>query len=352
MKPSSGLRIGTTALLALLIASCNQCPSQAPTGGTGGTGGGTPGGGGGGTPPPPPPIQLFVTNLGGNSVVSFGLDNNGIATMPPYRRIQGASTGLHNPMAVSAPRSGEIFVANLGDNASGPSVTIFAEDATGNVQPLRTLEGANTGLSRPNGIRAGQWPGFLVTNHVEQGGSGILGVVEYGVGVGNGDPTGRISGASTTITGPMGMARGPNNEVVLADATTNRILIYDFPANTTHDAAPTRVVGGANTGLDRPMGAGFDSSGVMYVVNHGSSTITVYAAGAQGDVAPIRVIRAQNTAPVLHEPSAIAVDDPGHVYVSMGNIVLVYDAGANGAANPIQVIDDPALSGTQGLCIR
>jgi len=266
--------------------------------------------------------------------------------------IQGASTGLHNPMAVSVPRSGEIFVANLGDNASGPSVTIFADAADGDVQPLRTLQGANTGLSRPNGIRAGQWPGFLVTNHVEQGGSGILGIVEYGVGVGTGDPTGRISGANTTITGPMGMARGPNNEVVFADATTNRILIYDFPANTNHDAAPTRVVGGANTGLNTPMGAGFDSNGAMYVVNHGNSTISVYPAGAQGDVAPIRVIRAQNISPVLHEPSAIAVDDPGHVYVSQGNVVLVYDVGADGAANPIQMIDDPALSGTQGLCIR
>jgi len=352
-KPSLRLRVAMLALLALLACSCNQCPSQAPAGGAGGgTGGGAPGGTGGGTPPPPPTVQLFVTNLGGNSVVSFGINADGTATLPPYRVIRGPNTGLHNPMAVSVPRNGEIFVANLGDNASDPSVTIFAADATGDVAPLRTLQGANTGLSRPNGIRAGQWPGFLVTNHVESGGSGILGIVEYGVGVGNGNPTGRISGASTTITGPMGMARGPNNEVVFCDTTTNRILVYDFPANTDHDAAPTRIIGGPNTGLDAPMGVAIDGSGNIFVANHGSSTITIYPPGASGDAAFARQIRATSAPPVLLEPSAIAVDDLGHTYVSVGNVVYVYKEDANGAVAPIQRIDDPSLSGTQGLCIR
>jgi len=296
---------------------------------------------------------LYVTNLGGNSVVSFGLENDGRVVEPPYRVIRGGNTHLRNPMAVNVPRSGEIFVANLGDNAAGPSVTIYGSDASGDAAPLRTLEGPATGLGRPNGVRAGQWPGFLVTNHVEAGGSGILGILEFPVRGGNAAPTGRIAGPSTTITGPMGMARGPNNEIVFAEPASNRILIYTFPANTDHDGAPDRVVEGPGTLLDRPMGVGFDAAGFMYVVNFGNSSITVYAAGASGDAAPLRRIGGPGTtATTLYEPSAIAVDDAGNVYVAQANVVLVFAAGANGPAAPLQRIDDPSLSGTQGLAIR
>jgi hypothetical protein len=73
-------------------------------------------------------------------------------------------------------------------------------------------------------------------------------------------------------------------------------------------------------------------------------------------VEPIREISGSKT--TLHNPSGIAVDASGKIYVSDADRsrgrVLVYAAGANGNVAPSQVIEGKKsrLSGPRGIAVH
>jgi DNA-binding beta-propeller fold protein YncE len=67
----------------------------------------------------------------------------------PARRIQGPTTGLNWPMAISVDTAhNEIAVANSGD----ASIRIFSRTAAGDAAPLRVIKGAATGIRGPMGV--------------------------------------------------------------------------------------------------------------------------------------------------------------------------------------------------------
>src|SRR6266550_4586249 len=159
------------------------------------------------------------------------------------------------------------------------------------------------------------------------------------------EPAVVCSGAATTPTG----------EFFYVANTGNRITVYS--TSDTGNAAPTATIAGSNTGLSFPWGITRDTAGRLYVVNLGTSgaspeTVTVYAANAVGNVAPIRTIGGSNTA--LHHVEGIAVDDVGQLYVENDLIVsnvqhvtiTVYAPGAFGNVAPTRTIGGSAgLSG-------
>jgi hypothetical protein len=110
---------------------------------------------------------------------------------------------------------------------------------------------------------------------------------------------------------------------------------------------PIRTISGFNTGLDLPNGIArlrdTDGRGEIYAANAGSYTITVYAAGAEGDRKPIRIIGGSSTQ--MYAPVGVALDNAGVIYVAndrggsdgIGS-VTVYAADANGNVAPIRTI--------------
>jgi hypothetical protein len=107
--------------------------------------------------------------------------------------------------------------------------------------------------------------------------------------------------------------------------------------------APSSEISGSSTKLNAPFGLALDASGQTYVGNN--SNVTVYAAGARGNVAPARTISLPNAG--LAQPLDVGADGAGNVYVlyaldgrpggsGMG-AVAEYAAGSSGAA-PIHVI--------------
>ena len=89
-----------------------------------------------------------------------------------------------------------------------------------------------------------------------------------------------------------------------------------------------------------PAGIALGSAGNIYVTNYsnGPGTITVYAAGASGNVMPTATIAGSNTG--LDGPRGIALDDAGNIYVAnyFGDSITVYAAGASGNARPMATI--------------
>ena len=84
-----------------------------------------------------------------------------------------------------------------------------------------------------------------------------------------------------------------------------------------------------------------DASGNIYVPNYGyvnDNSVTVYAAGATGNVAPTQTISGSNTG--LSNPVGVALDSSANINVtsSSSDSVLIYAAGANGNVQPIRTI--------------
>jgi len=81
------------------------------------------------------------------SVMVFSRAANG--DVPPLRTIQGPRTRLNVAVGITRdPDSGEIIVANSGDN----SILFFDPNANGDVPPLRVLAGSATELKGATGV--------------------------------------------------------------------------------------------------------------------------------------------------------------------------------------------------------
>ena len=208
----------------------------------------------------------------------------------PLRIIRGPRTGLGDPHGVFFDgTNNEIVVANHGNNggrepapgdaptirrgeAAGeggtdavvggrfdpPSITVYPGDAKGDVAPIRTIQGAKTGLN---------WPMALDMDR-------------------------------------------QHDEIAVANNGDSSIRI--FRRTDLGDVAPVRVIAGARTGIKGPMGVAFDvKNDELWVANYGDHTALVFPRTAAGNIAPKRMIRnAPSGSPTVGfgNPGAVAYD--------------------------------------------
>ena len=88
----------------------------------------------------------------------------------------------------------------------------------------------------------------------------------------------------------------------VANRFANSITAYAAGAN--GNVAPSAGISGAATGLNFPEGVALDAAGKIYVANFNPTSITVYAAGATGNVAPSATISGAATG--LNGPFGVA----------------------------------------------
>lgn len=167
----------------------------------------------------------------------------------PLRVIEGHSTGLEDAHGIAIdPKNQLMYVSNHGhtsDPASPgggrfepPSITVYPLKASGDVKPLRTIEGPKTRLN---------WPAHMFLDVERQ-------------------------------------------ELYVANDVDHSILV--FRAGDDGDVAPSRMIRGSRTGLQNPTGVYLDLlNNEVVAANMGNHTATVYPRTADGDVAPLRVIR-------------------------------------------------------------
>jgi len=155
--------------------------------------------------------------------------------------------------------------------------------------------------------------------------------------------------AAVTVTGLVA-----GKLLYVANQAGNNILV--FAAGASGNATPMATIAGGNTGLDFPYGVAHDGAGNIYATNSGSSgvgssSITVYAAGANGDAAPIATIRGSNTG--LNFPLGIALDGAGDIYVANfgASNILIFAAGASGNVTPIATIAVASPCTTYGVAL-
>lgn len=166
--------------------------------------------------------------------------------------------------------------------------------------------------------------------------------------------------SQTLLANPKGIAY-LNAQLYVVNQATDTITLYSASANGSPN--PLFTISGSNTQLHDPVAVVFDSNNLMYVANRGSlngnaDAITVYPAGSSGNVAPKATIVGANTGLLL--PSALTLDSHGNVYVTnegsatgAQDSITVYAAGANGNATPASTISGSrtGLASPMGIAV-
>ena len=241
-----------------------------------------------------------------------------------------------------------IFVANPLDN----SLSVFPVGSNGNVPSLFT----RTFLAQPAGIA--YWKDNIYVTNI--GGTDGYSITAYPVS------GGRRPAPIFTITGghliiPEGVALDSagniyvaNEGVLSGDQSSDPPSVTVYRASSNGDYAPMARIIGPKTRLCYSQAVAVDAHGYIYISNDGyvsnqnpkgtPDTITVYAPGSNGNVAPVRVISGPAT--MLSSPEGIAIDPSGRLFVStgapgapQGAAVLIFAPGSNGNVAPFASID-------------
>jgi len=318
--------------------------------------------------------RIYVTNGLTNTVTVYAANANG--NVPAIAVIGGSNTLLANPTAIAVDAGGMIYVLNSAEFPKGATtvysnsaefptgnITVYPPLATGtgilNEAPVATIGGSKTLIDDPAGVAVdsdgnlyvanAQGNPFAAKKNVEKGR-----VTVYRAGSdGNVAPIATISGSKTGLSYPLGIALDSSGNIYVTNTYTGNTKgsppnssITVYAAGSNGNAAPIAVIAGGNTGLDYPQGIALDSSGNLYVegfVNGVGSSVNVYPARSNGNVSPAATIAGADTE--LDLPIGIALDSGGNIYVSNGfggptqrGSVTVYRAGSSGDAIPINVI--------------
>ena len=282
--------------------------------------------------PPAGPHQLLLVTLPDtHSVAIFAAGTSGDAK--PLGTIR--ESAVETPVDSSVNLRGEIFVANRGG-----SINVFAGRSY-SYQLVRSLAGPHTQLRAPSSMAVDPMGSMYVADLGNASTPAKIIWLSAGV-TGNIFPTHTVSGPHTGLTSPTGIAVDASEEVFVADHGSGKILV--FAADARGDAAPVATI----DGFRGPRRIFVDQDLNLYVSCDGDSSIAVLAPDG-----PLRWTRtATITSTTMTLPVGVAADNSGQIAVAVNGAVLYFAAGANGPSTPVIELQGPAPMNPTGLLIR
>src|SRR5439155_211930 len=151
-----------------------------------------------------------------------------------------------------------------------------------------------------------------------------------------------LAGATVawSVTADAGTAGTPPLDPTSGQTDAAGTTATTFSAGTTPGTAVVTAAGAGLSANATVTVTGHVVGKPLYVANHCANSITVYAPGANGDVAPDRAIVGDQTG--LSSPSGLALDASGRIYVTnQGDLfgenasVEIFSSGASGNAAPL-----------------
>lgn len=302
--------------------------------------------------------DLWVTNVGNNSVVEFTpsqLAASGNPT-PNVTLTSNGSDSIDGPYGLVFDSSGDLWVANY--NAAANSMVEFTSTqlaASGSPTPNVTLTmPANCG---PNGAvfdaSGNLWVPCYTTNQVVEIAKSSLGTT------GTPAPAVTISATAGSLDEPEYAAFDSSGDLWVVNAGNSTVVEYKADHITSSGSpAPDVTLSAAGSGtpnasLDVPYDLAFDSSGNLWVVNEGSLTISAFSPSqyaASGSPTPaIQITPAYG----LDSPQLEAFDSSGNLWIAnpgSSSVVAFTPAQlASGAARPAIALTLPLGAYPEGL---
>jgi DNA-binding beta-propeller fold protein YncE len=238
--------------------------------------------------------EILMTIQEDNAVIAFKKTAKGQDA--PVRLLQGPKTNMADPHGIALDtKTGLIYVTNWGINYERR----IGETPVQNPLATRQPPKAN-------------WP---VRNGLDVVGSGKLQLPSITVyrKTDSGDvaPIRTIQGSKTLMNWPTSIAVHPDrNEIFVANDTGDSITVYREDAS--GDVAPIRVIKGPKSLIKNPTAVALDlKNNELWVANYGNHSATVYPVDAGGDPAPKRIIRSAPLdagSPNLSNPHTVAFD--------------------------------------------
>lgn len=156
---------------------------------------------------------------------------------------------------------------------------------------------------------------------------------------GNVVPAATVRGTLTRLSGARQLfLDSPRGRLVVPNGGDNSILFFENPASFSENTAPKNYIVGPNSRLNSPVQAVVDGTGQqLFVANAGDNSILVFSLASlgQGDLAPTRVLSGAATG--LTGITSLALDGNNRLLVaSSSGAVLVFDSAStiNGAVPP------------------
>ncbi len=310
------------------------------------------------TPGEPPWIYVANASYTAPSVTAYAKYADG--NVAPIATIGGSNTGLVQPMGIAVDRAGKIYVSDWFASANkydgGPSqqgvVFVYAAGSNGNVAPVATI---TDGLNYPYGValdnRGNVYVGNFEGGNVTVYHSGDYKLIRT-LGGSGGSYLGYVGGVAVGSTGKTYVV---NTDFSGDEVSSGGGSVLVFGAHASGSNPPIQTIEGPKTGLTAPYFIAVHSSREIYVTNYadrGASEVLVFTAGATGNVKPIRVIVGSKT---QLSGSGIALDGRGSIFVANStSSITVYRGHARGNVAPIREISggNTGLDRPSGIAVR
>jgi hypothetical protein len=284
------------------------------------------------------------TNDYAGNILIFSAQTSGNVT--PSEQLVSTSQQLLLPAVDSYAGAGENVIYAVATDPTPPfnlSIQVYAPGSTGTATPTGTLTSSSftsNGTGPIDGLNAGTNGLLYVLEGGVVGGPGQVLVFADGA-QGNAAPIVTLGGSNTllgaaTLTGIGTDGAGDIYVSAYGVSEYESGVILIFPPGSNGNVTPY-VIGAPlsstnNTGLNTPMGVASDSYGNIYVVDQVNNTLLVFGPGAQGNVAPARVI----SSPFIVNPTGIALNEAdGNIYIR--------NAGSGG------IVEFPPLNMSESL---
>ena len=248
-----------------------------------------------------------ITTVAGNGTAGFAGDN-----------AAATSAQLNNPTGVAVDSSGNLYIADSGNN-------LVRKVANGTITTFAGNNSAGAGYSGDGGTATNGQLNNPVGVAVDA--SGNVYIADAGNNAVRQVGGGNIITAAVGFTHPDGVAIDSSGNLYVADTVARRIVKYSGGVYTTVAGTGQPAFGGDDgpgplASLNAPMGLAVDASGNVYIADtlNGrirkltpSGTITTIAGtGAlyfSGDGGPA-------TQAAMYFPRGVAVDPSGNIYVA------------------------------------
>jgi len=251
--------------------------------------------------------QLYVSGNAGHRLLIYNDANTVSGSTLPNRVVAGGLTTLSGPRGIAVDMArNQIYVANYADDA----ILVFnnARTISGDVVPDRTITGVATTLSGPSTLFFDVFNDRLYVANTDA--NTILVFNNASTANGNVTPSRTLAGVATTLNAPYGVFVDiTRNKFYVINGGADSILVFNNAATVSGNTAPSGAISGAATTMSGPSGGALDMlQDRLYVANTGSNSILVFNAisTASGNIAPNRTLAGVLTG--LNQPRDLYLD--------------------------------------------